>query len=69
MKNAIPTYLVLDQYPLSNLIKYVVLEIEHGLQKTEKEREKMAIGPGPKECGAGNETSNCGESCALDGDG
>ena len=38
-----------------------VFETEHGLQKTEKEREKVMVGPGSKECIAGYETNNCGE--------
>ena len=37
-----------------------MLETEHGLQKTEKER-KVAVGPGYKRGSAGHETSNCGE--------
>ena len=38
-----------------------VLQTEHGLHKREKEREKVAVGPGPRECKAGYETNNCGE--------
>ena len=38
-----------------------VLEIEHGLHKREKKREKVAVGQGPRECKAGYETNNCGE--------
>ena len=36
-----------------------VLQTEHGLQKREKE--KVADGPGSRECKAGYETNNCGE--------
>ena len=39
-----------------------VLETEHGLQKTEKEREKVVVGPGSKECIAGYERNSCRES-------
>ena len=27
----------------------------------ERKREKLAVGPGPRECKAGYETNNCGE--------
>ena len=38
-----------------------VLETGNGLQKTEKEREKVVDEPGSKDCIAGNETNSCGE--------
>ena len=51
-----------------------VLQTEHGLQKTGKEKEND-VWPGPKKCKAGHEANNCGElrvkrrgPCALKGD-
>ena len=38
-----------------------VVQTEHCPQKTEKERGKVAVEPGPEECTAGHETNNCGE--------
>ena len=38
-----------------------MLETEHCLQEREKEREKVRVGPGLRECEAGYETNNCVE--------
>ena len=36
-----------------------VLETEHGLQEREKEREKVRVGPGLRECEIGYKPNNC----------
>ena len=58
---AVVCYSTLRKTPKnSRRVSRGVLETEHCLQKTEKER-KVAVGPGYKRGSAGHETSNCGE--------